>query len=50
MSGGANAPTGIVAGVVAIGALALLTYYQFPGHIWLQQDSQIYAAILENQG
>jgi hypothetical protein len=34
---------------VAIGALALLTYLQFPGHTWLQQDSQIYAPILEHQ-
>src|SRR6266498_1054457 len=30
-------------------ALALLTFFQFPGHTWLQQDSQIYAPILENQ-
>src|ERR1700733_2704976 len=29
--------------------LALLTYFQFPGHTWLQQDSQIYAPILEHQ-
>src|ERR1035437_6209186 len=28
-------------------ALSLLTYFQFPGHSWLQQDSQIYAPILE---
>ena len=28
-------------------ALALLTFFQFPGHTWLQQDSQIYAPILE---
>ncbi len=27
--------------------IALLTYFQFPGHTWLQQDSQIYAPILE---
>ncbi len=33
----------------AIGALALLTYFQFPGHTWLQQDSQIYAPILEHR-
>jgi hypothetical protein len=33
----------------AIGALALLSYFQFPGHTWLQQDSQIYAPILEHQ-
>jgi hypothetical protein len=25
-----------------------LTFYQFPGHSWLQQDSQIYAPILEH--
>jgi hypothetical protein len=37
------------AAAVAIGALALLTYFQFPGHTWLQQDSQIYAPILEHQ-
>src|SRR5271157_5788480 len=30
-------------------ALALLTYFQFPGHTWLQQDSQIYVPILEHQ-
>ena len=29
-------------------ALALLTYFQFPGHTYLQQDSQIYLPILEN--
>src|SRR5260370_8512355 len=29
-------------------ALALLTYFQFPGHTWLQQDSQIYVPILEH--
>src|SRR5206468_2304581 len=29
-------------------ALALLTFFQFPGHTWLQQDTQIYAPILEN--
>jgi hypothetical protein len=29
-------------------ALALLTYFQFPGHTWLQQDSQIYIPILEH--
>src|SRR5580700_614170 len=37
------------AAAAAIGALALLTYFQFPGHTWLQQDSQIYAPILEHQ-
>src|SRR5437764_3231622 len=30
-------------------AIALLTYFQFPGHTWLQQDTQIYAPILEHQ-
>jgi hypothetical protein len=29
-------------------ALALLTFFQFPGHTWLQQDSQIYAPVLEH--
>jgi len=29
-------------------AVALLTYFQFPGHTWLQQDSQIYVPILEH--
>ncbi len=29
-------------------ALSLLTFFQFPGHTWLQQDSQIYAPILEH--
>jgi Domain of unknown function (DUF6798) len=29
-------------------ALALLTFFQFPGHTYLQQDSQIYVAILEH--
>jgi len=29
-------------------ALSLLTYFQFPGHTWLQQDTQIYAPILEH--
>jgi len=28
--------------------LALLTFFQFPGHTWLQQDSQIYAPVLEH--
>jgi hypothetical protein len=35
--------------VLAIAALALLTFFQFPGHTWLQQDSQIYAPVLEHQ-
>ena len=29
-------------------AFALLTFVQFPGHTWLQQDTQIYAPILEH--
>jgi hypothetical protein len=29
-------------------ALALLTFFQFPGHTWLQQDSQIYVPILDH--
>jgi len=35
---------------VAAGILALtaLTWLQFPGHTWLQQDSQIYVPILEH--
>ena len=33
---------------LAIAALALLTFVQFPGHTWLQQDSQIYAPVLEH--
>jgi len=28
-------------------ALALLTFFRFPGHTWLQQDTQIYIPILE---
>jgi len=30
-------------------AVALLTFFCFPGHTWLQQDSQIYAPILEHE-
>src|SRR5436309_10211627 len=30
-------------------ALALLTFFQFPGHTYLQQDTQIYIPILEHQ-
>jgi len=37
-----------LATAVALGAFTLLTYFQFPGHTWLQQDSQIYVAILEH--
>src|SRR5215831_9662005 len=29
-------------------ALALLTFFQFPGHTWLQQDTQIFTPILEH--
>src|SRR3954447_25466288 len=29
-------------------ALAVFTYFQFPGHTWLQQDTQIYTPILEH--
>ena len=32
----------------AICAFALLSFFQFPGHTWLQQDTQIYAPILEH--
>ncbi len=32
----------------AAAALALLTFLQFPGHTWLQQDTQIYVPILEH--
>ena len=33
----------------AIGALSLLSFFQFPGHTWLQQDTQIYVAIMEHE-
>ncbi len=36
-----------VAGFAA--GLALVTFFLFPGHTWLQQDSQIYIPILERQ-
>jgi len=36
------------AAVVSL-AFVLFTFFQFPGHTWLQQDSQIYVAILEHQ-
>jgi Domain of unknown function (DUF6798) len=36
---------GVAAGVLALTAL---TWLVFPGHTWLQQDTQIYAAILEH--
>jgi len=29
-------------------AFALLTFFEFPGHTWLQQDTQIYVPILEH--
>ncbi len=32
----------------AILGMTLTSFFQFPGHTWLQQDSQIYAAILEH--
>jgi hypothetical protein len=36
-------------GIAAAAAgLALLTFFQFPGHTWLQQDTQIYVPILEH--
>ena len=35
----------VMAGILAIAAL---TWFQFPGHTWLQQDTQIYAPILEH--
>src|SRR5947209_5909651 len=37
-----------VRGCAGVAALALLTFFQFPGHTWLQQDSQIYVPILEH--
>lgn len=43
-----NAIATATARVAVIGALALLTFFGFPGHTWLQQDTQIYAAILEH--
>jgi len=33
----------------AAAALALVTFFWFPGQTWLQQDTQIYAPILEHQ-
>lgn len=41
--------SGRLAIVGGCAALALLSYFYFPGHTWLQQDTQIYAAILEHQ-
>ena len=31
----------------AIAGIAFVTFFQFPGHTWVQQDTQIYAPILE---
>lgn len=39
-----------VAIATAIAALALLTCFQFPGHTWIQQDSQIYVAKMGMNG
>jgi hypothetical protein len=33
----------------AVAALALATFFWFPGHTWLHQDTQIYMPILEHQ-
>ncbi|MEO7648953.1 MAG: hypothetical protein ABIZ80_00660, partial [Bryobacteraceae bacterium] len=33
---------------ICICALTLITYFQFPGHTYLQSDTQIYAPILEH--
>ncbi|MDQ6705638.1 MAG: hypothetical protein M3Z85_06710, partial [Acidobacteriota bacterium] len=32
----------------ALVAITLLTFFQFPGHTYLQQDTQIYNPILEH--
>jgi hypothetical protein len=37
-----------IAVAAAVVALALLSFFQFPGHTWLQQDTQIYVPILEH--
>ena len=37
-----------LASTFAIIGLALLTFFRFPGHTWLQQDTQIYVPILEH--
>jgi len=39
---------GSIAAYLALAALAAFGYYVFPGHTWLQQDSQIYVAIFEH--
>src|SRR5215208_205670 len=33
----------------AAAVLALVTFFWFPGHTWLHQDTQIYVPILEHQ-
>ena len=38
-----------VATGAALAVLTLLGWFSFPGHTWLQQDTQIYAPILEHQ-
>jgi hypothetical protein len=32
----------------SLAAVALIAFFWFPGHTWIQQDTQIYAAILEH--
>ena len=32
----------------SIAVLTLLSFFRFPGHTWLEQDTQIYAPILEH--
>ncbi len=32
----------------AIAGITFVTFFQFPGHTWVQQDTQIYAPILEH--
>lgn len=32
----------------AIAGITLVTFFHFPGHTWIQQDTQIYAPILEH--
>jgi len=38
----------LVKNAAGILAIAALTWFQFPGHTWLQQDTQIYVPILEH--
>ncbi len=38
----------VTAGVLALTALTALTWFEFPGHTWLAQDTQIYVPILEH--